>query len=79
MMTTETSSATKSAPLVGNVPGPAGVTFFPAIEPAMASAGRIIQKRPISMSAASARFQKRVLAFRPAKAEPLLPAPLEKA
>jgi len=31
------------------------------------------------MSAARARFQKRVLALRPAKAEPLFPAPLEKA
>jgi hypothetical protein len=79
MRITPMSSATKSAPLVGNVPGPAGVTFLPTIAPAIPSAGTIIRKRPMSMSAPSARFQKRVLALSPPNAEPLLPAPLENA
>jgi len=46
-----------SGPLVGNVPGPAGVTFLPTIEPAMATAGTIIRKRPASMTSARVTFQ----------------------
>src|SRR6266568_269837 len=77
MRMTETSRAANVGPEVGNVPSPGAATFFPTIEPPMASAGMIIQKRPTSMSAASVRFQNLVLPFRPANAEPLFPAPLE--
>ena len=79
MSTTETSRPTKSQPLVGKVPGPAGVTFLSTIDPAMANAGMIIRKRPMSMSAARARLKNGVFAFRPANADPLFPAPLENA
>ena len=47
--------------------------------PAMASAGTIIQKRPMSMSRPSVTLYQGVFALMPAKAEPLLPAPLVKA
>src|SRR5207237_79790 len=63
--TTETSRPTKSQPLVGKVPGPAGVTLLSTIDPAMANAGMIIRKRPLSMSAPRARLQNGVFAFRP--------------
>ena len=66
----------KSGPSVGKVPGPAGATRFFAMKPAMASTGTIIRKRPPSMASPRVVFQKWVLAFRPAKAEPLLAAAL---
>src|SRR5207253_9144306 len=50
MRITATRRPTNSVPLVGKVPGPAGTVFLPAIEPAIASAGRIIMKRPTSMA-----------------------------
>ena len=50
---------------------------MPTIDPAMPSAGMIIRNRPASMASPSVMFQKGVLALRPAKAEPLFPAPLE--
>jgi hypothetical protein len=45
-MMTPTSSATNSAPLVGNVPALAGTDFLGASEPASASAGIAIMNRP---------------------------------
>ena len=45
----------------------------------MASTGTIIRKRPTSIVRPSVMFHQGVLALSPAKAEPLLPAPLVKA
>ncbi len=45
-----TSRPTNSAPWVGNVPAEAGTIFFAASEPATASIGTIIRKRPISIA-----------------------------
>ena len=42
----------------------------------MPSAGTIIRKRPASIVKPSVTLYQGVLALRPAKAEPLLPAPL---
>src|SRR5581483_12263237 len=74
MITTPTKSTTKSPPFVGNVPGPGGTTFLPAKEPAIASTGTIIKKRPISIARPTVTLYQGVLALSPAKAEPLLPA-----
>src|SRR5207247_10148414 len=76
---TPTRRAAKRGPVVGSVPGPGGATFLPASPPARASAGRIIQNRPSHMSIPSVVLYQGVFALRPAKAEPLLPAPLENA
>ena len=62
---------------MGKVPGPAGTVLLPRMEPAMAMTGMIMKKRPNSMASPSVVSHQGVLAFRPAKAEPLLPAPLE--
>ena len=77
MTTTATSRTANVAPLVGKVPLLGGTTFLPTIEPAIARAGTIIRKRPPSMARPSVTLYQGVLALRPAKAEPLLPAPLE--
>ncbi len=73
---TPTSNTTKSAPLVGNVPKLSGTAFLPTNEPATASAGTIIKNRPASIVKPRLTLNQGVLAFRPAKAEPLLPAAL---
>src|SRR5262245_19147191 len=73
------SSTTKMGPLVGSVPGPGGAAFLPAMAPASASAGRIIQKRPKSMARPRAVLYQGVFALMPAKAEPLLAVALVKA
>ena len=52
-----------------------GAYFLSARLPAMASMGMIIRIRPISMSNPTAVLYQSVLAFNPAKAEPLLAAP----
>ena len=49
---TPISSATKIAPVVGNVPALGGMDFFTASEPANASAGIFIMKRPSSITIA---------------------------
>src|ERR1700733_1594476 len=47
------SSQVKVAPETGNEPGPGGISFFAASEPAMAMMGTIMRKRPINMAKAS--------------------------
>gem|GEM_PF-5277419 len=61
---------------MGKVPGPAGTTFLPTMDPAMARAGMIIRKRPPSIARASTVFHEVVFAFSPPKAEPLFPVAL---
>src|SRR5690606_16561121 len=73
------SRPTNSAPCVGSVPGLAGWRFLPTSDPAIAMTGIITPKRPTNMQKASRQFQKGVLAFRPAKALPLLLAAEETA
>ena len=65
----------ESNPLTGKVPALAGTIFFRASEPASASSGTIMPNRPSSMSMPSVVSYHGVLALRPAKALPLLPAP----
>src|SRR5262249_11987791 len=62
----------QSAPYVGNVPRLTGTRCLRTIEPAIASKGTIIRKRPISIARPMLVFQY-VFAPSPAKAEPLLP------
>ena len=57
---------------VGKVPAEAGTGCLRASEPAMASAGTISTKRPISIDSPSVVLYQSVLPVRPAKAEPLL-------
>src|SRR6185312_9340681 len=76
MMITPTRSATNSGPWVGRVPAEAGICFFRASEPAMASKGRSMKKRPISMAKPVVMLYQGVLARNPAKALPLLPVAL---
>ena len=59
----------------GKVPALAGTIFLRASDPASASSGTIMPNRPSSMSNASVVSYHGVLALRPAKALPLLPAP----
>src|SRR4026209_2666655 len=79
MMITPIRSTTKRTPSVGNVPAEGGTTFLPTSDPAIASAGTIIRKRPASIVTPRVVLYQSVLALIPAKAEPLLPAPLVKA
>ena len=58
----------------GNVPSEAGTVFFAASEPAIASAGTMTMKRPISMAMPSVMLYQGVLPESPPKAEPLLAA-----
>ena len=75
---TPTSRKVNSAVFTGKVPGEGGTLFFCARLPARAMTGIIIRKRPISMSQPIATLYHQFGA-RPAKAEPLLPAPEVKA
>src|SRR5215468_3940095 len=70
------SKITKSEPCVGNVPLVTGINFFPARLPAIASAGIMKRNLAISISMPRVRLYQGVLALIPAKALPLLPAPL---
>src|SRR5579884_3850866 len=74
MTITPTSSQVNSVLSTGNVPRLGGAIFFVARFPATASIGTIIRKRPASIVIASVALYQCVLAFRPANAEPLLPA-----
>ena len=56
------------------MPSVAGVCFFPARLPAIASIGRIIMKRPSSMAMPSDVLYQSVFPLIPPKAEPLLAA-----
>ena len=76
MITTPTSSTVNSGPLVGNVPSPAGTVFLPTIEPGDGQHGNDHQEAAGQHVRASVMFHQGVLALSPAKAEPLLPAPL---
>ena len=60
-------------PATGNVPALGGAIFFWASEPAIARIGTIIRKRPINIARPIVVLYQGVLAFRPAKALPLLP------
>jgi hypothetical protein len=62
------SSMTNSGPFVGRVPLVAIRRRLRARFPAIASAGMVIRKRPISISIPSVRLNHGVFAFRPAKA-----------
>ena len=59
---------------VGKVPGPAGTVALAAMLPATASKGSKVRKRPAIMARPIVVLKKGVLAFSPAKAEPLLAA-----
>src|ERR1051326_1290944 len=71
------SKTTNNVPCVGNVPLVTGIDFFDARLPAMASAGIMNMNLAINMSRPIVRLYHGVFAFNPAKALPLLPAPLE--
>ena len=73
MTMTLMSRTVKSGVVTGKVPAEAGTIFLPARLPAMASIGTIIRKRPTNIAMPSEKLYQWVLAFRPAKAEPLLP------
>src|SRR4029077_2293695 len=73
----ETSRITNSVPFVGKVPLVTGTNFFAARLPAIARAGMMNRNLPTSMSRPMVRLYQGVLALIPAKALPLLPAPLE--
>ena len=73
------SSVVNSGVVTGNVPAEGGAIFLRAKFPATASIGTIIKKRPASIAKPSAVLYHGVFAFKPAKAEPLLPAPDVKA
>src|SRR5258706_9060377 len=77
--TTLTSTTTNSGVVTGKVPGDGSTRFFRDRLPAIASIGTIIRNLPQSIVTPSVRLYQRVLAFNPAKAEPLLPAPDAKA
>ena len=63
-----------SGVVTGKVPAVGGIDFFFARLPAMASIGIIMKNRPISMVIAPATLYQGVFPFKPANAEPLLPA-----
>src|ERR1700740_2543456 len=77
MITVPTSRTTNSFPFVGSVPLVMGTSFFPARLPAMARAGIMKRNLPTSISMPIDRLYQGVLGLIPAKALPLLPAPLE--
>src|SRR5689334_16493234 len=79
MTMTDARSMENIGVVTGKVPGEGGTVFLPARLPAMASMGMIMRKRPQSMAAARETLNQFVLELRPAKAEPLLPAPEVKA
>src|SRR5262249_25413090 len=72
---TPTSSTTNTGPVTGNVPADSGTFFFAASDPAIPRIGISMKKRPKNMSRPSVVLYQSVLAFSPANAEPLLPAP----
>src|ERR1700732_2276553 len=76
MTTVPMSRTTNSEPCVGNVPLVVGINFLAARLPAIARAGIMKKNLAISMSMPIVRLYQGVLALIPAKALPLLPAPL---
>src|SRR5437879_12922574 len=70
------SRTTNSEPCVGKVPLVTGISLLPARLLAIASAGMMKRNLAISMSIPSVRLYQGVFALIPAKALPLLPAPL---
>src|ERR1700674_5792804 len=77
MMTVPTKRMTNSEPFVGKVPLVTGINFFAARLPAIARAGIMNRNLPTNISRPIVRLYQGVLALIPAKALPLLPAPLE--
>src|SRR5947199_8042975 len=75
--TTPTSSDTKRGPCVGSVPAEVGVYFLAASDPAAASSGTIIRKRPISIARPRLALYHGVFALSPPNALPLFPVALE--
>src|SRR4051794_14111305 len=74
MTMTPTSSEEKSALVTGNVPADAGITFLRLNDPAMASGGMIMKKRPNSIATPSVELNHLLLALRPPNADPLFAA-----
>ena len=68
---------TNRGPWVGNVPAEDGTFRLLRRLPAAASRGTMIRNRPISIARPIVTLYQGVLAFRPAKALPLFPVPLE--
>ena len=56
------------------MPAEAGTVFLAASEPAIASTGTIMKKRPSSIASPSVRLYRACCAVSPAKAEPLFAA-----
>src|SRR5258707_207292 len=67
-------SAVNKGVVTGKVPSEGGTYFLRAKLPAMARMGSFIKKRPASIVMAPAMLYQRVFVFRPANADPLLPA-----
>src|ERR1700722_17229823 len=70
---TPTTRPTNRPPSVGNVPADVGTIFLRTKDPAIASIGMIIRKRPMNIASPSVPFQNGTFADRPANALPLLP------
>src|ERR1700730_5782686 len=69
-----TSNPANSPPVTGNVPTDSGTILFLARLPAIASTGMIMKKRPRSWATPVLVLYHLVFAFKPANADPLLPA-----
>src|SRR6185295_6958140 len=76
---TPTSRPTNKGPLVGNVPADGASFGLAASDPMIAMTGTMMPKRQASMAMPRVVSYQGAFAVRPAKAEPLLPAALEKA
>ena len=76
---TLTNSAANNGVVTGNVPSVGGTIFLRTRLPAIASVGMIIKNLPANMFTPMVELYQSVLAFNPANAEPLLPAPDVKA
>src|ERR1700749_1412443 len=73
MRMTPTSRVVNSGVVTGKVPTVAGMLFFAARLPAIASIGISIRKRPANIATPSVELYQCVLVLSPANAEPLLP------
>src|SRR5215471_24157 len=73
MRMTLTRRPVKSGVVTGKVPGDGGTRFLRPRLPAIASIGRIMKKRPISVAKPIVTLYQLVLALSPPNADPLLP------
>src|SRR3982751_4520864 len=74
MPMTLTSKAANSGVVTGNVPAEGGTRFLRPRLPAIPSIGTITRKRPTNVANPIVKLYQCVFAFRPANADPLLPA-----